>query len=49
MNDIDVSGNPSNGLYTVIRLSKRKSTLTEVFSIHNFGQTREFLFRGQSL
>ena len=35
MNDKHVSGKPSKCLYTVIRLSKRKSTLTEFLSVHN--------------
>ena len=49
VNDKHVSGKPSKCLYTVIRLSKRKSTLTECLSVHNFGQTGCFLSRGQSL
>ena len=44
VNDKHVSSKPSKCLYTVICLSKRKSTLTECLSVHNFGQTREFLF-----
>ena len=35
MNDEHVSCKPSECLYTVIRLSKRKSTLTECLSVHN--------------
>ena len=49
VNDKHVSGKPSKCLYTVIRLTKRKSTLTEGLSVHNFGQTGCFLSRGQSL